>query len=278
MKLLVAGAAGDLGRAFLDAVPAHHDVEAFDHEALDVGDYDAVMQTVTAVAPEAVVNCAAFTDVDGNERDRLRAARNNARGPANLAIAARLCDAVLLHVSTDYVFDGEKGEPYDEMDEPNPLSAYGRAKLAGERAVRELMPASFVVRTSYVFGGGRDYLTGAVRDLAAGKPAGGIADRTGSPTLAGHLAARLLPLLLTMQFGTYHLAGSEPATWFDVLMRIRESGGLPGEVLAQRGDEIGLIAPRPVYSALTSVLLPSMSVEPMPSLDEAVADFLSEAL
>jgi dTDP-4-dehydrorhamnose reductase len=277
VRLLVTGAGGGLGRAFLDAVPGHHDVDAFGHDELDVGDHDAVMRTVPLLGPDAIVNCAAFTDVDGNESDPVRAARDNARGPANLALAARSCDALLLHVSTDYVFDGAKAAPYDELDEPHPVSVYGRAKLAGERAARELLPASFVVRTGYVFGGGRDYLTEAARRLAAGDPAGGLTDRVGSPTFVRHLAERLIPLLLTMRFGTYHLAGPEPATWFDVLTRLKASGGLTGDVQPQRSDELGLAAPRPAYSAMTSLLLPGLPVPPMPPLDEALAGFLGSA-
>jgi dTDP-4-dehydrorhamnose reductase len=258
----------------MEVMPGHHDVDAFDHEQLDVGDHDAVMRTVPLQQPDAIVNCAAFTDVDGNEADPVRAARDNARGPANLALAARSCDAVLLHVSTDYVFDGAKGSAYDELDAPRPLSVYGRAKLAGERAVREQLPSSFVVRTGYVFGGGRDYLTGAARRLAAGDPAGGLADRVGSPTYVRHLAERLIPLLLTMRFGTYHLAGPEPATWFEVLGRLKTAGGLAGDVTPQRSDELGLAAARPAYSAMSSLMLPGLPVLPMPSLDDALAGFL----
>jgi dTDP-4-dehydrorhamnose reductase len=277
VRLLVTGGDGGLGRAFLESVPGHHDVDVFGHEELDVGDHEAVMGTIPLLGPDAIVNCAAFTDVDGNESDPVRAARDNAGGPANLALAARSCDAVLLHVSTDYVFDGAKAAPYDELDEPRPLSVYGRAKLAGERAVRELLPASFIVRTGYVFGGGRDYLSEAVRRLATGDPAGGLTDRVGSPTFVRHLADRLTPLLLTMRFGTYHMAGPEPATWFDVLTRLKASGGLAGDVREQRSDELGLAAPRPAYSAMTSLFLPELPVPPMPPLDDALARFLGSA-
>ncbi|MGZ4130252.1 MAG: SDR family oxidoreductase [Actinomycetota bacterium] len=277
MRLVVTGAGGGLGRAFLAQLPPHHDVHAFDHAALDVGDHDAVMRSIPLLRPDAVLNLAAFTDVDGCESDPARAARDNALGPQNLALAARACGAVLLHVSTDYVFDGTKGAPYDELDAPDPLSAYGRAKLAGERFVRELVAEHIVVRTGYVFGAGDDYASRAMQRLRDGHAAGGIRDRIGSPTFVRHLAGRLLPILVTGRFGTYHVAGPEATSWFDVLERAREIGGLPGAVEPQEAGTLGLLAPRPPCSALTSVFLTHLGIDPLPPLDDALAEWLGAA-
>ena len=148
MRLVVTGAAGGLGRAFLRQVPPHHRVHALTHDELDVGDRDAVMQTIPLLHPDAIVHLAAFTQVDACETDPARATRDNALGAQHVALAARACGAAVLHVSTDYVFDGTKGVPYDEMDGPHPLSVYGRTKLAGERFVQRLVPEHFIVRTS----------------------------------------------------------------------------------------------------------------------------------
>lgn len=274
MKLAVTGAGGGLARAFLDQVPGHHDVHALTHEELDVGDHHAVMTTLVPMLPDAVLNFAAFTKVDACESDPERAFRDNALGPQSLALAARASGAVVLHVSTDYVFDGEKGSPYDELDPPNPLSVYARSKLAGEAFVRQLVPEHFIVRTGYVFGAGRDYFSGQLRKLADGGTAAGLADRVGSPTYVRHLAARLLPLLLGGRFGTYHLAGPEPCSWFDLLLRAKRVGSLPGDVVPQKADELGLPAARPRDSSLTSLYAAAVGLDPLPSLDAALAEVL----
>jgi len=277
VRLLVTGAGGGLGRAFVDRVPAHHEMNAFTHAELDVGDHHAVVATVADVRPDLVVNLAAFTKVDENELDADRAFRDNALAPQSLALAAHAVGAMLLHVSTDYVFDGAKDTAYDETDVPDPISAYGRAKLLGERLVRASLREHVIVRTGYVYGGGSDYLSGQLARLRAGEPAAGLQDRVGSPTNVRHLADRLLPLVLAGRWGTFHLGGPEPASWYETLLRCREIGGFDAPVEPQQADAVRLPAPRPRQSALTSVLVHHLGVPPMPSLDDGLREAISSA-
>jgi dTDP-4-dehydrorhamnose reductase len=276
VRIVITGAGGGLGRAFLRHVPLHHDIHAFGHADLDITDHHAVMQTVVPLQPDLVINAAAMTAVDACEADPDQAFAANALGPQSLAIAARDSGATLLHVSTDYVFDGEKGAPYDEADRPAPISVYGRSKLAGEENVRAVLNDHVIVRTAWVFGGGNDFASKALAKLRAGEKVQAFTDRVGSPTYVHHLAERLLPLVLAGRPGTYHVAGPEPITWFDAATRLKALGGLPGDVEPATLDSNPLPAPRPRFSALSSVYTHHLRLSPVPPLEVAFKDMLEQ--
>jgi dTDP-4-dehydrorhamnose reductase len=276
VRIAVTGAGGGLGRAFLAAAPPGHEVHGFARGDLDVRSFDAVLEAIEPLAPDAIMHFAAMTVVDACEEEPQRAAETNVLGSFNVAVAASRTGALLVALSTDYVFDGEKGQPYRESDRPNPMSIYARTKLAGERAAQAVGPELVIVRTAWVFGSGTDFVSTAVRKLRAGQDVGGIVDRIGSPTHVVHLAERLLPLAASGLRGIVHLAGPEAVTWHDVLTRAKRLGDLPGEVTEQKADELGRPAPRPANSALTSTVLPGAGVPPMPPLDDAIRKVLAD--
>jgi dTDP-4-dehydrorhamnose reductase len=276
VRIAVTGAGGGLGRAFLARGAAGHEIFPFTHRELPVEDAPTVMERLGPIEPDVVLHLAAMTSVDGCERDPQAAFRANVRGTLNVAQATMDANALLVALSTDYVFDGEKEEPYDEGDEPNPVNAYGGSKLRAERAAAEIGVELLVVRTSWVFGAPDEFVRRSVERLAAGGEVGGIVDQTGTPTYVGHLAERLVPLIESGVRGVVHLAGPEPVTWFDVLARAKELGDLPGEVVEQKADELGRLAPRPRNSALTSVVLPDTDVRPLPPLDDALREVLAD--
>lgn len=275
MRIAVTGAGGGLGRAFLAAVGDDHELHPFTRQDLDVRSSEAVRDALTPLDADVIMHFAAMTAVDACEGDPEGAAAANTMGTRNVAQAAREAGAVLVAISTDYVFDGEKEEPYDERDRPNPISVYGRTKYEGELAAQEVAPELLIARTAWVYGAGSDFPSKALRRLKAGEEVGAITDQVGSPTHVAHLAERLMPLVESGIRGLVHLAGREAASWYDVLLRGKELGELPGEVLSQKADELDRPAKRPVNSALTSVVLGDR-VPSMPPLEDGIRKVLSD--
>ena len=254
MKVLICGAGGMLGRDVARAAEhAGHDVVALDRDALDVTNPVAVTKSVATARPQAVVNCAAYTDVDGAEREPEAAMRVNADGARNISAAAAEIGASVLYPSTDYVFDGAKGEPYVESDEPNPLGRYAASKLAGEHDTAAANPAHYVVRTSWLFGtGGRNFVETMI-GLGRRRPdVSVVTDQVGSPTYTGHLAEALVRLVVCDAYGTHHLAAAGECSWYDFAVEIFRRVNPGCQVNRTTTDEIGRPAPRPAYSVLAT--------------------------
>jgi dTDP-4-dehydrorhamnose reductase len=216
----------------------------FTRAELDVTDAAAVRD---ALGPDdVVVNCAAWTDVDGAEQHEDEALRINRDGARNVAEAA----GAVVYVSTDYVFDGTKREPYVESDPVNPLSAYGRTKLAGERATVEANPRHYIVRTSWLFGlGGRNFVETM---LGLGPDVRVVDDQVGSPTFTGHLADALATLARTEDFGVHHLAASGSCSWFEFAREIFARAGSDTRAEPCTTADFPRPAPRPANSVLGS--------------------------
>jgi dTDP-4-dehydrorhamnose reductase len=254
MRLLVTGAAGMLGRDVVAAAnDGGHEVVALARADLDITDAAAVRAAVLDTRPDAVVNCAAWTDVDGAEAEEAAATAVNGDGAGHLAAAAAEAGAHLLHVSTDYVFDGEAREPYREDAPTAPASAYGRSKLAGERAVTAAGGAHAIVRTAWVFGPhGRNFVD-TMRRLGADRDEVRVVDdQVGSPTYTGHLAAALVRAAEDRLTGVLHVTASGRCSWFELARATFEETGTDCQVLPQTTAELGRPAPRPAFSVLAS--------------------------
>jgi dTDP-4-dehydrorhamnose reductase len=252
MKALVTGAGGMLGRdVVLAAGNAGHDVVALGHTALDVTDSAAVSEKLGIERPDVVINCAAWTDVDGAESAEEEAMAVNGAAAGVVAAAAAEMGAAVVYVSSDYVFDGAKGAPYVEGDQPSPLSAYGRTKLAGEEATAAANKRHFVVRSSWLFGiGGSNFVETMLRLAADHGEVLVVRDQVGSPTYTWHLAYGIVRLIEGVEFGIHHMAAGGECSWYDFAREIFEQATVECRVLSATTEMLGRDAPRPPFSAL----------------------------
>jgi dTDP-4-dehydrorhamnose reductase len=261
MKILLTGASGQLGTAMQVALVGH-DVIPLTKANLDVSDFDKVQKVVKELNPECILNTAAYTNVDGAETNVHVAYAVNALGPRNLAVVAASLNIPLMHVSTDYVFDGQSSVPYHEFDRPNPLSVYGASKLAGEEAIRELHGHHFIVRTAWLYHiVGRNFPK-TITAMASRPVVRVVEDQVGSPTYAPHLASALARLLETKAYGTYHLAGRGQTTWFALTCELYQRLGIATPVEPVKTSDFPRPAPRPRFSALTTLQSPCIELPP----------------
>jgi len=271
MKLLVTGASGQLGRQLQRAAAAHA-VVTYDHRGLDITSLAAVREAVTAHRPDVVINAAAYNFVDRAETEPDQAFAGNALGPRNLALAAAEVSAAVVHVSSDYVFNGRKGAPYHEFDVTDPLSVYGASKLAGEVAVRQANPKHYVVRTAWVYEPqGHGFAQTICRLGAAQREVKVVDDQFGSPTSAEDLADGIVRLIGTGAYGTFHLAGGGgPASWRDFAVSLFQALGLDCEAVPVSSAAFPRPAARPAFAALTSLQDPRIQ---LPDWRDGVARF-----
>jgi dTDP-4-dehydrorhamnose reductase len=266
-----------VGRAVSAYCSANGDqVFPHDHRSLDIADAARVMQTFRQDKPDAVINCAAWTDVDGCELDRERAFAANARGPENLANASREFDAVLVTVSTDYVFDGEKQGFYTQRDQPNPQSVYGVSKLEGERRAQLAQARTIVVRTGFVFGpDGNNFLSTIMERARRGETLKAIGDAYGTPSFAPDLARRLRELAQLDLPGTFHAVNAGDGVSYEEFARaaLDLSGFAATNLETVAMASLKRPAPRPQNSRLKCLLSEAVGLAPLPFWKDALRAF-----
>lgn len=277
MRILITGAAGQLGRALAEAY-ADEDVVALAHAELDVGDEEAVTSAIDEIAPDLVLNPAAYTKVDACEHDPEPAWRANAGGAWALGRACGRRDVPVVHFSTDYVFDGTSTQPYTEFDATDPQSVYGRTKLAGEHLLRQAAPRHFLVRTSWLHGAGSANFLSTM--LRLGHERGAVrvvADQRGAPTFTSDLAAAVRALTVTDCYGTYHLTNAGACTWFELATTAYRLAGL--DVVCEPIDTatFGAAAPRPANSVLDNRMARLAGLAPLPHWQDGLRRWLAAA-
>ncbi len=290
MKLLITGANGQLGNELRSIISTSNseigqiDAQWFnadyvDVDNLDISNLEAVLEFVEKNRYDAIINCAAYTDVNGCETNVDTAMRVNAFGPKNLAIAAEKCGAKFLHVSTDYVFEGNGTKPYVEWDICAPQSVYGHSKHLGECYVKDFCSRYFIVRTSWLYGSvGNNFVRSIIRN---GRKSGSLKvvnDQRGNPTNANDLAYHILKLILTNEYGVYHCTGSGECSWYDFACEIIKLAKVDCTVNPCTTDEYPTPAKRPAYSSLDNAALRCIGLDEMRDWKDALRTGIEKIL
>lgn len=276
MRILVTGANGQLGRELTKRLQGT-DFLAVDIGEMDITDQSATLKVVKSYQPEVVIHGAAYTNVDQAETDRQAAYKVNAIGTQNVAAACLACGAKMVYVSTDYVFDGTLGRAYTEFDQPNPRSVYGKSKLAGEILAKHILNKLFIVRASWLYGDGNNFIRTMLKLGVEKRELKVVNDQYGCPTSTVDLANAILQLVETEHYGIFHAANTGVTTWYDFAKKIFElSGNHKVRVLPQTTAELNRPAPRPAYSPLENLMLELTIGNVMRPWEKALREYMKE--
>ncbi|MEK6651624.1 MAG: dTDP-4-dehydrorhamnose reductase [Nitrospirota bacterium] len=260
MKILITGSKGMLAQDLIPLLKEGHEVISFSRQEMDITRKDVVLKNMKSAAPEIVINCAAYANVDkaeaAGERDRVF--MTNGIGVQNLAMACAEMRIPLCHISTDYVFDGRKDRPYTPFDNTNPLSVYGESKLAGEKYIQWISDKFYIVRTSGLYGRGNNNFVLTILKLAREHSSiKVVTDQIGSPTSTVSLSAGIKKLIESGNFGIYHIAddSGNGISWFDYAIEIISTAGIKAEIIPVTSDEFPRPARRPAYSVLDTEIM-----------------------
>lgn len=284
MKILVTGSEGQLGYEIMDILKSGESeigpipeeyadavVDGIDLNYLDISDYGALKEYFIHDNYELIINCAALTNVDACERNYALAMKVNAVGARNMAMFASLTDAKIMHLSTDFVFDGKTDKPYVEWDNTNPQTVYGKSKLLGDKYVRESCAKSFVVRSAWMYGKRGKHFVNSILNQAKEKDSIMVVnDQHGNPTNSSDLAHHILKLAASEEYGIYHCTGNGICTWYDFAKEIVRLSGLECDVIPCRTDEYPMSGLRPSYSPMEHYMLDNAVGDEMRNWQDAL--------
>jgi len=275
-KIIVTGCNGQLGRAVNLFFKDNKDISFVNTDVgeLDITNIDKVMELAREVQPYAIINCAAHTGVDACETEYDKAFKINAIGPRNLSIAARETGAKLMHISTDYVFDGKGTRPYVETDATNPQGAYGSTKLAGENFVKDFADRYFILRTAWLYGDGKNFAKTMLRLSETNEKVRVVGDQFGSPTSASELTKAINALLFTENYGMFHATCEGSCSWAEFAREVFRLAGKTTKVEAITTEEFGAPAPRPAYSNLENRMFKLTTDFMFADWHDAIAEYM----
>ncbi|TDT52016.1 dTDP-4-dehydrorhamnose reductase [Fonticella tunisiensis] len=274
MKILVTGSKGQLGYEIINMVE-DDEVVGIDKDDLDITDINKTYELIKEIKPDVVIHCAAYTNVDGAERDIDMAYKVNVIGAQNIASACLNVNSKMVYVSTDFVFDGTKNEPYIEFDIPNPLSVYGKSKLAGELIVKDILSKHFIVRTAWLYGKNGNNFVKTMLKLSKEKDVIKVVnDQWGTPTSTVDLSRAILDLIKTDAYGTYHGSNKGQTTWYEFTKKIFEISGINTRIEPISTEELGRPAARPKYSVMRNYMLELTIGDNFRDWEESLRDYL----
>jgi dTDP-4-dehydrorhamnose reductase len=282
MRILIVGHLGQLGKDMMRAAfSIGHAVAGADYPGVDITNPASVAAVVEQNSPEVIINCAAFTAVDQCENESRKAFAVNEVGVKNLALAARERGAKIVHISTDYVFDGGKKSPYVETDAPNPLSVYGKSKLAGELRLVETYDRHFIFRIAWLYGTRGNNFLKTVRARAekcalSGEPLKVVDDQIGTPTYTVHVCNQILWMIPTDHYGLFHATNEGCCSWYDFAKAIVQAYGIRAEVVPCTTAEFPRPAHRPANSVLENKRLKQLGLNIMPQWEQGLEEYLKE--
>ena len=275
MKILITGSNGMLGHDLIDVLKSKHELILTTSKTLDITDKDNTIEFIKENKPDIVINSAAYTDVDGCETNQDLAYGVNGDGVRNLALGCKEVDCPLVHVSTDYVFDGTARDPIEEDGEIGPISVYGKSKLRGEEAIQDILDKYFIIRTAWLYGINGKNFPKTMLELAQNHSEITVVyDEVGTPTYTPDLAKGISELIETDHYGIYHLTNSGNCSWCEFARYIFEVADVDVKVIPVTASEFARPAPRPSYSVLENRKWVENGFEPLRNYKEAIKEYI----